>query len=124
MKKVAWLMVLLVTALAFFGCGHRRDPWTRQDTYRHAAFTGFMIIDWRQSREIANHPYWYDANPILKDQSAEFVDAYFATTYALFTAAAVAIPDEYWRSVLQSFGIAIEAGCVGYNFAVGVNGEW
>src|SRR6266699_7098228 len=31
------------------------DPWTREDTYRQAALTGLVVMDWGQTLYVAKH---------------------------------------------------------------------
>jgi len=117
--------ILLITILfAVIGCASR-DPWTRKDTYRHAAMTGLMIIDWRQTRQIAdNSDKYYEANPVLGEYpNKNEIDLYFASSWILKTGVAYYLPAKY-RSYWQYICIGISTGCVVNNYSIGLQGEW
>ena len=108
---------LAVIALLLSGCA----GWTRDDTYRHAALTGLMAVDYAQTMKIAREPekYW-ERNPILgKHPSEADVTMYFASAYAIKTGVAMALPPEY-RKWWQYSMIAASAGCVGWNLSIGL----
>ena len=79
----ALLAALLLTA----GTAQAADPWTRQDVALQATYATLHVLDWGQTRYIADHPReHYERNPILgRHPSRGRVDAYFATTLALHT---------------------------------------
>lgn len=118
MKKVCIIMIL-----ACMGCSPGKQ-WTKQDTYRHATLTGLMVIDWQQTREIAENPdkYW-EINPLVgKHPSVGKVDRYFVSSWLIKTGVAWAFPK--YRTKWQWFCIGVSASLVGHNFRIGLKGEW
>jgi hypothetical protein len=111
--------------LGLVGCtGYKHDPWTRGDTVRHTVFTGLMVVDWRQTREIVGDPQYHEHNLILgKEPSKGGVDLYFAGSWLVVTGGAWVLPSKY-RKFLQYVGIVVEGGCVGHNYSIGLKGEW
>lgn len=117
-------MKLLLVFLLLLGSGCAHDPWTKEDTARHVGYTALHVIDWRQTKEIAADPRYYELNPILsKYPTQKEVDVYFVTTWLGMTGATYLLPRP-WRETLQWCGIVVEAGCVGWNYSMSLNGEW
>ena len=117
-----WAVVVL--ALLCSACLHH-DPWTREDTYRHAGLTGLMVVDWQQTREIAEKPdqYW-ETNCILgKHPNTAKVDRYFVGAALFNFGAAWFLPAEY-RDDWQWFCVGVSATLVGHNYRIGLRGEW
>ena len=112
------VMLLTIAALIIGGCASK---WTAGDSYRHATFTGLMLADYLQTIEISRNPdRYYERNPILGNHPSEAeVTAYFIGSYALVSAAAVALPPPY-RDCLQYLAIGVEAGAVASNFSIGL----
>ena len=107
----------IVIALLFCGCSN----WSRSDTYRHAALTGLMALDYAQTMKIAREPeHYHEMNPILGRHPSEAeVSAYFASAYAIKTAVAVALPPEY-RKWWQYALIGFSGACVANNLVIGL----
>lgn len=121
MKKSMFLIAVL---FVMNGCAFH-DPWTHKDTYRHATMTGLMIIDWRQTRQIADNPHKYcELNPILNEHpSTQEVDLYFASSWILTTGIVYYLPTK-WRKRGQYICIGLTAGCVINNYSIGLRMEW
>ncbi len=113
-------IVCMVLSLACVSCG-AGGKWTRQDTYRHAALTTLMSVDYLQTMKIARNPDdYHEHNPILgKHPSEEEVTTYFISAYLLTTAAAIALPEPY-REYFQYGVIGIEGVAVGNNLSIGL----
>ena len=113
------LIKIAITALVLTGCVN--GTWTREDTYRQAAFTVLDVIDYSQTMNIAREPDKYkERNPFLgKHPSEAWVTGWFIGTYAVNTAIAMALPPEY-RKWFQYISIGAEAGCVASNISIGL----
>jgi len=123
MKKSMLLIAILFTT----GCASH-DPWTRKDTYRHAAMTGLMIIDWRQTRQIADNPdEYYEAGPakwfIGEHPTTSEVDWYFGLSWLFKTQISRALSTKY-RPWWQYLCVGTSAGCVVNNYSIRLQGEW
>jgi hypothetical protein len=115
-----YLIVMLV--LSSYGIASADESgWTRQDTYRHAALTMVMAVDYLQTVEISRNPdHYYERNPILgRHPSVAEVSAYFALSYVVVTAVAYAMPDD-WRPWFQYAVIGVESAAVGNNLYLGI----
>ena len=118
------MLVGLVSLLLLTSC-ISIDPIRKEDVYRHAAMTGLMVVDWRQSVEIAKNPdeYW-EKNPLLSDHPTEReVNTYFLSSYLTKSAISYLLPHKY-RGPFQYVMIGASAVCVGRNFSIGLGGEW
>ena len=113
-RKAAPILLLLLLS----SCAHN---WTRSDTYRQAAVIGLEIIDWRQTRYIANHPReYYEMNPILGEHpSPGRVNTYFATMIAANVAVTALLPPPY-RAWWQYISIGTQGFVVIHNFDAGI----
>jgi len=116
----------IATLLILSGCAHYQpDPWTTQDTERHVAMTVLQAIDWRQTKHIAKNGHkFYECNRILDDHpSQNEVDLYFAVSWVAKTGIAYVL-DEEWRKRWQWVCIGSSAGCVGWNYYLGIEMEF
>lgn len=115
--------LVLITLLFLSSCVNIN--WTREDTARHAVFTGLHVIDYCQTRNIVNHPNkYYEINPILGEHpSQSAVDISFLTTYGLVTGVAILLPPKY-RAPLQYITIGMKGGLVLHNLNVGITLDW
>lgn len=113
------LIKLLLACLILSGCAN--GGWSREDTYRHAAFTTLMVVDYSQTMEISREPDKYrERNPFLGEHPSEAaVTGWFIGTYAANTAIAMALPPRY-RKWFQYVSIGVEVGCVANNFSIGL----
>ncbi len=108
---------MAAAVLLLIGC----STWTRQDTYRQAALTGLMAIDYAQTLKISREPdRYHEVNPILGNHpSAAEVSGYMLSTYLFKTAVAAALPVEY-RKWWQYAMIGSSGACVGNNLSIGL----
>jgi hypothetical protein len=99
--------------------------WNARDTVLEGAMLALLVVDWRQTRNIAAHPsLWEETNPILgAHPSAARVDAWFAASAVAHVAAAYVLPPR-WRTPFQLLSISAEGLCVSRNFAIGIRGTW
>jgi len=110
------LLILLSCCLAFAG-----DPWTRGDIIRESVYTGLIVLDWRQTLDIHNHPGAYEQNSMLgMHPSRQRINNHFLTLALLHPAIAAILPRPY-RQAFQYLYIGIETGTVGHNVAFGLH---
>jgi len=122
MKKLITMAILIILT----GCAHYQpDPWREEDTERLVASTVLQAVDWRQTKHIAKNGHkFYECNPYLgKHPSQNKVDLYFAASFAGKTLGAYLLPED-WRRRWQWVCIGISAGCVGYNYSIGIEMEF
>ena len=83
--------------------------------------TTLFVADYLQTNEIADNPdKWHERNPMLGEHpDQKEVAVYFATSYAIVTAAAVLLNDP-WREYWQYAVIGVEAAAVGNNLYIGL----
>ena len=113
-----WIKTVLI-GIILSGCVS--GGWSRDDTYRHAAFTTLMAVDYSQTMKISREPDKYrERNPFLGEHPSEAaVTGWFIGTYAANTAIAMALPPKY-RAYWQYISIGIETGSVANNFHIGL----
>ena len=128
--KVMFLTIICILFL-ISGCSHYQlSKWSGKDTAYQAAFTTVAVMDWAQTRYIANHPYERsESNRVLGEHpSLNDVDTYFSACIIGHTIVSYLLPSEVeimnhkfnLRRIWQSCWIVIETGCVGHNMSVGV----
>ena len=117
--KTIILAVLLLSSSAAFA----RDEWRPSDTYREVAFQTLNVVDWGQTRYIAEHP-----DQFHERESQQFiglhpttgkVDAYMAETAVLHFVVAYFLPSE-WRSVFQYITIGGKLNSTISNASIGI----
>ena len=80
----------------------------------------FLIMDWGQTRYIANHEQYTENNAILgKHPSTQSIDKYFMTTIALTNGIAYYIPDKYQNNWYITVG-TLEGLTVIHNKSIGI----
>jgi len=117
--------------------------WTTQDTVFQVAYSALHIIDWGQSRYIANSPdscragkdrtvvcvpSRQETNPILGEYpSQDKVDLYFGLTLPAHAAISYGLRKSGWKlfdtplvTLWQSVWIGIEGYQVGDNYSAGI----
>jgi len=100
------------------------DEWTKADITREAVFVGLQLIDWQQTKYIANHDEFTELNPILgKYPTTSEVDRYFAITTLGHIAVTHVLPKKY-RPYWQYTWIGIQGFTVTRNFIIGVRFNW
>lgn len=118
MKNILLALVLLFLSNTAFA---EHDEWTADDTKRQAVYYVFHVIDWGQTRYIADHPkQYYELNPIIGEHpTTGRVDGYFLATALLHTGIAYVLPSD-WRKGFQYVTIVFEAGVTNRNRNIGV----
>ena len=113
MKTLIILMILFPTI--------SQADWSNGDTNRQLAFTGVLMLDWAQTRYIANNPIEFqEDNKILgRHPTISRVNGYFASAALIHWGISYALPPSA-RKVWQNISIAVEAGKVGRNFEIGI----
>lgn len=97
------------------------DPWSNRDVALQLAYTSLHVIDWGQTRYIAQNPLNHsEVNKILGEHpSPERVDVYFAGTLIAHVLVTHFLPAKY-RPWWQLATISMEGYCVNHNFKAGV----
>lgn len=97
------------------------DKWTTTDKALEAVFVTATVIDWGQTLYIADHPNQFDElNPILgKYPSRARVNIYFPVVLVAHAVISNYLPKPY-RTIWQSFSIAVEVPVIGNNYALGI----
>jgi len=113
---------LLLALLLFASAAHADDDWTRQDTYRQAALTTLLVVDWAQTRYIVKNPNEQDgeSNPVLGSHpSTGRVNNYFAASIAAHAAISIILPPTL-RHGWQYVWIGAEVNQLARNYRLGV----
>lgn len=115
MKLVAAVLILCLAASPTFA-----EDWTTVDTTRQAVYSALHVADWLQTRYIAQHPAYYETNPILgKHPSVSIVDLYFVGTLIAHAVVSNLLEGKY-RHIWQYATTALEATMVGNNYRLGI----
>lgn len=118
MKTLIFALLLFSSSSAF-----ARDEWSQSDTYREVAFQTLNIIDWGQTRYIAEHP-----NQFHEQESQQFigqhpttgrVDAYMAETAALHFVVSYFLPSDC-RTAFQYITIGGKLNATIGNASIGI----
>lgn len=98
--------------------------WTNADLALLGVGSALHIVDWGQTRSIAQHPDQYrELNPLLPSHpSMAQVNAYMLGTLILWPIVADLVP-EYRRGILGIW-IASRALAVGHNYQIGLRMSW
>ena len=100
------------------------DEWRTDDTYRQASYYVLLLADWRQTRQIASDPDYYEHNPVLgENPTRSEVDRYFTIGAVAHFAVSRVLPQKY-RSWWQYTTLAFQAGTVGHNLQIGLDVEF
>src|SRR3990172_6461350 len=119
MKKIVRIVfIILMLAIPV-----NADNWTREDTYREAAFQGLLVVDYLQTRTIVQNPdKYFEYNPILsKHPSQQIVDIYMASCAILHPIISYFLPpkSDKWKWInrenWQYISIGIEVGAISNN---------
>ena len=116
------LALLLIISTNAFG-----DEWTRGDTYREVAFQTLNVIDWGQTRYVAQNP-----DRFYEKESQQFigqhpttgrVDVYMAETAVMHYAISKALVHYGYRTaadVFQYVTIGSKLNAVVGNISIGI----
>lgn len=112
--KTLLILMILFPAIS-------QADWSKNDTNRQLAFTGVLILDWAQTRYIANNPVEFEEkNTVIgKHPTLGRVNGYFASAALIHWGISYALPPGA-RKVWQNVSIAVEAGQVGRNIQLGI----
>ena len=111
------ILFLLLSSSAF------ADQWKSSDTYREVAFQTLNVIDWGQTRYIAQHPdQFYESESawaIGHHPTTGRVDAYMAESAVLHFIVAYYLP-ESWRVPFQYITIGGKLNATIGNASIGI----
>ena len=112
---LAALLVVAPTAQAL------ADEWTPEQRYMGAALAAITVVDWAQTRYIADsRGRFYETNPLIgKYPSMRRVDTYFAASLLLGALVLDSLPTEYRDTALKA-GLVLEVLVVSNNARIGV----
>lgn len=101
------------------------DPWSKQDIALEGVYLVLHLIDWGQTRQIANDPeHYHEMNPIIgKHPSTGRVDVYMATSALLHLGVTHFLPKEC-RPYFQGVTLAMQGTVVMHNFSIGLGFSW
>ena len=119
MKKKPSIMILLI---CFFSTSaYAADKWDKTDYSLLTAMIIVDVLDWQQTRYIANHPGEYrEHNLILGNHPSQGeVDAYFALASTGQVLIAHYLPSKY-RKLWLGLWIGIEGSYVASNSSIGI----
>lgn len=97
------------------------DAWSEDQRKMGAALAAVTIVDWAQTRFIADNPErFHETNLIIgRHPSIGRVDRYFATSMLIGAAVLDALPTEYRDYALRA-GLVLEVLVVSNNARIGV----
>jgi hypothetical protein len=113
------LIILLLIATPCYAA----DPWTREDTYREAAYLTLLAADWAQTRSFrrAGHS---EANALLGERPSQSrVDSIILLTGIAHVGIVHALPSN-WRDSFQIVSIGLEIFAVQHNVSVGIKARF
>lgn len=130
------ILTLFILLLPFSNL-HASDKWTKQDYVLEITWEVLHLIDWSQTRYIAEHPdkYW-EINPILGNHpSIEKVDLYMGAGAIVHPIISHILPRKakflwmdnvYWypRTTWQSITITMSGSAVINNLSIGIKCEF
>lgn len=115
-------MKAMFAALALVCASASADDWTPQDTTRELAFVGVLTLDYAQTRDIKNHDWAYEKNPLLgKHPSDTRIRNYFVGAAAAHYLIAKELPAGWPRKSWQYGWIALEVAQVVKNKRLGLH---
>ncbi len=131
MRKGSLLRVLtpLFVLIVFLCCttqqahAQRLDWWTKDDTTNNllVASNSLILIDWAQTREIADNDNYYEVNPHLgRHPSSGDVNRYFLGSLALHNLIGAMLPRRLKRYYYGS-QFAYRLSIVGNNAQIGID---
>jgi hypothetical protein len=115
---------LLVPILLTFPCISLANDWTKNDTIRQAAVLGTFYLDQAQTKDIKNHPWAHETNPLLgRHPSDRRIRNYFVSASVIHTAIAYKLPPEYRRG-FQYTTLALQLAVIAHNKKIGLRFEF
>ena len=125
MKTFAVILIVFLFSVT----ANAADKWTTADTAWQASAMALMAVDWGQTRYIAQHPEYYEVNPILgRHPSTKAVDLYFVGAMIVHPVISYLLPSKAEifgvtinpRRIWQAGTIVLELGCVANNARLGI----
>jgi len=117
-KMSKFVFVLLLLSSSAFA-----DEWTTADSYREAAFQTLNVIDWGQTRYIAEHPdqfYEKDYSGLIgSNPTTGRIDAFMAEFAVLHFVASYFLPHG-WRDAFQYITIGGKLNSTINNASIGI----
>ena len=112
-----FLILILFSSSAF------ADEWSTSDTYREVAFQTLNVIDWGQTRYIAEHPDRFreveSKWAIGEHPTIQQVDNYMAASAVLHFAVSYFLPRD-WRDAFQYITIGDKLNATIGNASIGI----
>lgn len=123
MTSLRRIVLAVLLALSIIGCSPHK--WTKQDIYMEGFWQGLNLIDWGQTRKIAQNPdKFHEVNPILgRHPSVGKVDAYMGASAVAHVIITDWIPPKhrwFWHMVT----ITCSGLLVNQNFNIGLGWGW
>lgn len=116
-------MKTLILAALLFSSAAVADDWRTSDTYREITFQALNLIDWGQTRYVAQHPGQFrevESAWLIGDHpSVETVDTFMLTSAVLHHLIAYYLPAD-WRSAFQYIAIGDKLNATVGNASIGV----
>lgn len=113
----------IAVAAVAFACAATATAgeWTEDQKRMGAALAAVSVVDWAQTRYIADNPdRFHETNPIMgRHPSIGRVDRYFATSVLVGAVVLDALPSEYRDYALKA-GLVLEVLVVSNNARIGV----
>lgn len=95
--------------------------WTKTDIALEAVALTTLLIDYKQTRDIANHPMRYETNRILGDNPSDArIRNYFIGAAVGHVLVAHALPNGMLRTAFQAGTVAVEMSVIGHNKRMGL----
>jgi len=116
-------MKTLLTVMILLSASAHADEWRESDTYREATYQVLNVIDWGQTRYIAEHPEQFREKGaaffIGKHPSIGTVNNYMIGSAILHLIASNYLPHK-WREAFQYVTIGDKLNATVSNFSVGI----
>ena len=115
------IFILLIFGL-MPSLSYASDPWSPQDIALESIYVALHVVDWGQTRDIANQPdeYYEAYNPILgKHPSKDKVDLWFVSTTITHILITNYLPSKC-RPYFQGVTIGMAGTLVLINMSIGL----
>jgi len=123
--RMRTIFLIILILLLVYSPIHAADKWDKMDYSLLAASSVLKVIDWQQTRYIANNPdRFYEQNPILgKHPSETEVNLYFVASYAGQVIIAHYLPSKY-RKCWLGLWIGMSGRNSIHNNSIGIKMQW
>ena len=113
----------LIFALLLLSSSAFADPWSSSDTYRETTFQVLNVIDWGQTRYIAQNPnkyYEHDYSGLIgSNPTTGRIDAFMVESAAIHLAVSYLLPND-WRIAFQYITIVEKLNTTDNNAKLGI----